>query len=458
MQEQELFQSYELKNWDFNPRIYKILAVSAIFNILALLVVGQTSLLTTKGCDSPLVGGVCQVIDTLYVGGTILTTKTETAEVPYEPTTISPDDEIVWIPVAEDPFKYPAGYFATSNPELMMPQEIPNADGTFPTNIPGIPNPTTNPTIGGGTNDLLNQPQQLPDSNPNAVIGQLPSSPLGGGGGGNPTISRPGRYRPGKIRTPKNNPTLTDKSPNELPNLTNDQTAKKEPENKIDPKAVTPTPDPDDVAKEDQYGVFKNKKPLKDFAKRATAEVKNVKLDAPFSVTIAADLDYGKDGKTIVLKNPKLIKTNAQTPNDEQMAKLAQDAILAVGDSGWLGYLRTVVGLKKVVFTLSQDNDNITANILGEQKDENSAKTSASGLTGIISLGKAASDGDEKVLLEGASVTSEGKSVILKFAIPKQMAIEMINRKLKEAEQNQNEPKQNGSTAQIKESNQKSAK
>ena len=49
MQEQELFQSYEVKNWDFSPRIYKILAASAIFNVLALLVVAQTNVLTTKG-------------------------------------------------------------------------------------------------------------------------------------------------------------------------------------------------------------------------------------------------------------------------------------------------------------------------------------------------------------------------------------------------------------------------
>src|SRR5215203_494065 len=145
MQEQELFQSYEVKNWDFSPRIYKILAVSAIFNILALMIIGQTSLLTTKGCDSPLVGGVCQVIDTLYVGGTVLTTPAETAEAPYEQTTISPDDEIVWIPLQEDPFKYPSGYYATSNPLAVndVPQEIPDPNG-FPSYIPGM-NPTTNP-------------------------------------------------------------------------------------------------------------------------------------------------------------------------------------------------------------------------------------------------------------------------------------------------------------------------
>ena len=157
MQEQELFQGYEVKNWDFSPRLYKILIFSAIFNVAALLVVAQSNLLTTKGCDSPLVGGVCQVLDTLYVGGTVLATDSEYVNEPYEKTELPSADEIVWIPVAEDPFKYPEGYFALSNPQSMMtPTEIPG-DGTFPTELTGIPNPTP----GGGT-DLLNQPQVLP--------------------------------------------------------------------------------------------------------------------------------------------------------------------------------------------------------------------------------------------------------------------------------------------------------
>src|SRR5829696_5733041 len=96
MQEQELFQSYEVKNWDFSPRIYKILAVSAIFNILALMIIGQTSLLTTKGCDSPLVGGVCQVLDTLYVGGTVLSTDRGYIDDDYTKTELE-NAEIIWV-------------------------------------------------------------------------------------------------------------------------------------------------------------------------------------------------------------------------------------------------------------------------------------------------------------------------------------------------------------------------
>lgn len=451
MQEQELFQSYEVKNWDFSLRIYKVLAVSAIVNILALLIVGQTNLLTKKGCDSPLVGRVCQVIDTLYVGSKILTTESDTGEVDYTKTEISPDDEIIFVNVA-DKLYYPEGYFALSNPELAQI----NPDGTFPTdgndfqNIPGIPNPTTN----GGGGGLFNQLPELPKDNPNAVNGKIPDSPYSVGGG-NPTINYPKNQKQNRWKNPK----IPQTSPKKLPKLSPDTMADVNTDNQNGIKNITPTPSPtpdkDDVSKEDNNGIFRNKKPLKDFAKKATVEVKKVKLDAPFEVTISADLDFGKDGKTVVLKNPKPIKTDNNAPNDPAMAKLAQDAILAIGDSGWLGYLKTVAGVKKIVFTLSQDENSMVAKILGDQKDENTAKTNASGLNALRAIGLNATDGDEKILLDKATITSEGKSIILNFVIPKKDAQEMITRKLKEAEEKEAKP---NSAAQIAESNKTSGK
>jgi hypothetical protein len=453
MQEQELFQSYEVKNWDFNPRIYKIAAVAAIFNIVALLIVGQTNLLTKKGCDSPLVGRVCQVIDTLYVGTTILSTDTETASVDYTKSELSPDDEITWIDqTGAEKFNYPEGYFGQSNPDLLAVNQegvsqIEN--GYFP-NIPGIPN-STNPTInGGGTTDLLSKPQELPKNNRNAVKGGIPDSPYSVGGGNNPTTYRPKNQ---KLPTWKN-PTISKKSPTDLPTLKSDDPTQATNSNKNVMPSPSPTPKNEDVAEQDNNGIFKNKKPLKDFAVKAKEEAKTVKLDAPFAVTITADLDYAKDGKTVVLKNPKPVKTDSQAANDPAMAKLAQDAILAVGDSGWLGYLK-ILGVKKVTFILSQNDTELTAKILGEQKDENAAKTTASGLNAFIGIGQKTADGDEKVLLDKATVTPEGKTIVLNFAIPKQVAQEMITRKLKEAEEKEAKPQ---STAQITESNKNTSK
>ncbi len=457
MQEQELFQSYEVKNWDFSARIYKIVAVSAIFNILAILVFGQTSLLTTKGCDSPLVGKVCQVIDTLYVGSKILSTDSQTAEADYTKTELSPDDEITFVNVA-DKLYYPEGYFGQANPELAMVNQpgtysLSDVNG-FPTNIPGIPNPTIN---GGGTSDLMSKPQVLPKKTKNPVINGIPDSPFSfDNGNPNPTITRP-KYQK---KTPWNNSPLNNKSP-KLPKLKPDELAEVNNPNQNSNTTVTPKPSPtpesEDVPKEDKNGIFINKKPLKVFATQAKTDVKNVKLDAPFTVVIAADLDYDKDGKTVILKNPKPVKTEVQTPNDAQMAKLAQDAILAIGDSGWLGYLKTL-GVKKIVFTLSQNDTEMSAKILGDQKDENTAKTNASGLNAFIQIGRSTTDGDEKLLLEKASTTAEGKSLILNFAIPKDDAQKMIQKKLQEAEDKKMETKKDGSTAQIKENNKNTAK
>ena len=64
-QDKELFQDYEIRNWIYSPRLYKILGAAAMFNLLTILVLGQTNLLTTKGCDSPFVSSICHVIDTV---------------------------------------------------------------------------------------------------------------------------------------------------------------------------------------------------------------------------------------------------------------------------------------------------------------------------------------------------------------------------------------------------------
>src|ERR1700682_950570 len=84
--EGDLFNKYEIKNWELGPRIYKIFVISALANMLALLFVAQTSLLTMKGCDSPLVGSVCQVLDTVYMGSLLFGTDRQYVDQAYEKT------------------------------------------------------------------------------------------------------------------------------------------------------------------------------------------------------------------------------------------------------------------------------------------------------------------------------------------------------------------------------------
>src|SRR5258707_10259379 len=195
----DLFYHYEIKNWDLSPRLYKILAFSAITNILAILIVGQTSLLTMKGCDSPLVGRVCQVLDTVYVSSMLFGTDREYVDVAYEKTALG-DADITFVDVTgETPqLSYPEGYFQIANPNeyAMLQQQANNpADGYI---APGIP--LTNPSTGGS---LLDTQPVLPKANPNVVDGDLPTF-----GDATPTVSgRKGR-RGGRV-TPDANATAS---------------------------------------------------------------------------------------------------------------------------------------------------------------------------------------------------------------------------------------------------------
>ncbi len=430
MQEQELFQSYEVKNWNFSKRIYKILAFSAVFNILALLIVGQTNLLTKKGCDSPLVGKVCQVIDTLYVSGTILSTDSEYVTEPYNPTELTENDEITFVNVA-DKLYYPEGYFALSNPELAQL----NPDGSFPTStdgftdIPGIPNPTSG---GGG---LINQKQELPPANSGGIIGGIPDSPYSTVNGNNPTTNFK-KYP--KTKQPKN-PTISNKSPNELPKFDKNTTANTD---NTDKETKDQTP----VKNETVPGVVINKVPLKKLAADFKAKVEKKEVDLSQNFTVVADGVLTKEGKLDVTIDKKTKQPKSRilkTEGNEQMIEVAKQAIAAIGDSGWLGYLQAQ-GIEKINFTVVQDNDNLQVIITSDLATPERANTVSSGLGGLISAallldknGIKKLGEDEKVLLSNAKAAinpENTKQFVLNFVLPKATAQEMITRKLNEPE------------------------
>jgi hypothetical protein len=137
-----LFQDYEIKSWNYSPRLYKIFGAAAVFNLLALLVIGQTNMLTTRGCDSPMVSRVCQVIDTIYIGSTLFGTDSDFESRDYVKTELE-DAEITYVNLtgADEPLKYPEGYFALANPNDGF-STVENLNGGFPiteSGIPGIP-------------------------------------------------------------------------------------------------------------------------------------------------------------------------------------------------------------------------------------------------------------------------------------------------------------------------------
>ncbi len=440
----ELFYNYEIKSWFFTPALYKMLAIAAVVNLAFLAVVSQTNVLTARGCDSPWVGRVCQVVDMAYVGAMLFGTEREYADVAYEKTELA-DADITYIDVTGEapPLSYPEGYFQVANPVqfAMLQQQAANGvngvngmPGTYPQGFTSAPNNDA---------DLLKQRANPPAPNPNAFSDDSSSSdlfkvedkaPSSGG-----FSARKGRG--GRVGRPSNNSNSSTSTPN-------DTTVAEGNTNTQAIPPLNPAVDPADEAKADQFGVFINKRPLKDRAKETIVQVaaKDLKLDKSFKVVIEGTLGLAKDGKTTVLKNPKLIPVDPKIPNDPEMVKLAQDWILAVGDAGWYAYLdrlddKTKIKSGKVVITIEQNDTDFVANIRSEKASENSAKSIASGLGLLLQAAAAAAKGDEQTFLKAATApTSEGKTLILNFSFPKPIVQEMIQRKLAEAKEQKTEP------------------
>ena len=413
----DLFKNYEIKTWEKSSRLYKILGVSAIGNILAILIVAQTSLLTMKGCDSPLVGRVCSVLDVVYVSSMLFGTDREYVDAAYDDTKIG-DSEITFVDVTgvTPPLSYPEGYFQLANPDQFQPGMDPSM--TAMNTYPGmdLSNGATSMPLPPPSGNLLDTPPVLPPSNPNAITGELPSFDTG-------TTSS---YKPPRPRrTPRVNPNA-----GELPDIDDNAVA-----GSTKPKpspSPSPTPElPKAMTSEEIQATVINKKPLVDFADDVATkwETKEVDLNQPFTVVLNGVL--AADG-SLDLKTSKF--DVAKQKGDQKMIDVGKAALEALGKSGYLTYLKNL-NVDKFVATLVQDDQQITVVITSAQKTPEVAKTVASGLGVALTVGKSITQegSDERILLNSAKVTAEGKNFVMNFAIPKPIAQEMINRKLKEA-------------------------
>jgi hypothetical protein len=176
-----------------------------------------------------------------------------------------------------------------------------------------------------------------------------------------------------------------------------------------------------------------NKTPLRDFAQFVNEKVtaKEVDLNAEFLVELEGILK--KDGH-FDIKQTKFTKSEG----DEKIIEVAKNAIEAINDSGWFGYLSNI-GVEKIKVSLSRDKQTFRTIILSEQPTQNRANTIASGFRFLIStallMDKTSNknlSADEKLLLSNTKAVSEGNNFILKIEIPKVLFQEVIGRKLQE--------------------------
>src|ERR1043166_7434847 len=383
----EMFRDYEVKGWLSSNGLFKIIGISAVANIVALLVVGQTSLLTMKGCDSPLVGSVCQVLDTVYVGSLLFGTDRDVVDAAYDKIDLD-DEDITFIDASNvtPQLEYPATFVdmrTGSEVPMFPPKDAPIEDtaGSDPVaktkGIPGIPDgmllgqPLTN------GNSLIDTPQNVPPHNPKVIDeSTLPRS----SGGGTKL------YWPTPKKAPNKRPPLEEPTPEE-------GTAESNPEPGSDPAAgivaikrrpspaTSPSPGPsvEPIGPVDSDEI--NTRPFKDLAIEVNdlLDQKQIDLQAPIKVLATAKL--GKDGK--IAKGS--FKVTAAAGNDKNLVTVVTHAVGAFNDSNLLNYLKDLSG-KNLNFLVQQDETTIAAAVKSEVESETRAQAIATALKFGISL------------------------------------------------------------------------
>jgi hypothetical protein len=408
----DLLYNYEVKTWDLGPRIYKILAASAIFNLLGIAIIAQADLLTRRGCDSPFVGRVCQVLDTVYVGTILLGTEREFIDVEYDRIDLGEAD-ITMIDVSnmEAPLSYPEGYFQVANPEQFAQMQAGVNDPMM-----GYPGIMPNPTIPGP--DMMNTRPVLPRPNRNAVSGNLPDSLFEVEGGENPTTANGGRKGRGGKAANANTP--SDQQTAEANTNTNTNTNTDAP--KADPTAAV-------------SGVEINKRPIVDLGNYVIdlREKDGLNLESEFVILGRGKLN--KDGK---LDRSTFRYVNASSP-DQRMIDVVKESIEAVNTAGYLQYLEQLSG-KDLEMMFKQDAENISAMIQSEMETETRAQAVKTWMQIALDWTKSKKenpnasqdDKDDLELLKNAKVEVQGKKVVISFSVPKTVAHPMIQRKLAE--------------------------
>jgi hypothetical protein len=422
MEEKELFEDYEIKNWEFSPRLFKVFGAGTLVAFLTVFAFGQFNLMQSKACDNAVVGTFCQVLDAAYIATTFAQEDGEWASRDYNKETIQ-DADVTFVDVSavEPPLQYPEGYFALANPEQYS--QMPNPTGDvmgqpFPTNptFPTTTFPSTNPSNGA---DMLNKPAELPKQNNDPIKGNVPDG-LFSVGDDNPAPTP----RPNKTPKPPNT-TIGTKQPNK------DVVAKSNTNSNSDTSA---TPEPsatpvDPLGAVSQFNEKFNKKPLQDFADDVivkTDGTNKIDLTKPFMVEMQGVLD--KEGK-LDTKKSRFIDDDG----DPNMVVVAKSAIEAVNNSGLFSYLRDQ-GVEKVSFVLIQNDKELTAVIKGNLPNEEKARTVSSGISALLSVAKLTNrDEDLKTLMNAAKFTTEKKDFVMNFVLPKEDAHKLIDKKLQEA-------------------------
>lgn len=181
----------------------------------------------------------------------------------------------------------------------------------------------------------------------------------------------------------------------------------------------------------DSETVLINKRPLGDLGDRTAREIANgLDLNANFLIELAGQLR--KDGK-IDRKTARFTRTEG----DKRMGDLARNAIEAISDAGFFAYVQSILGNQ---FTLQvfQNDDTIGFEIRSDLATESVAKSRQSTLNLLFRVAQeekarkaeTVEEKDDLILLKSMSVIAEGKKLIIRSALPKVAAQNMIKSRM----------------------------
>jgi hypothetical protein len=162
-----------------------------------------------------------------------------------------------------------------------------------------------------------------------------------------------------------------------------------------------------------------NKKPLKDWVKKADKLRLDGKLDLTKTVELVIVADRDVDGG---LLNVEVV----QKDGDPQLIEVAKDLAAAISDSKVLYFLQDAKHLR---MTMRLDNLNVMAKVETDVGSEERAGSLAKTYAALLYGGQLLKKGqDEETLYKAARVKADGKQVVVNFSMPRETATGILKK------------------------------
>jgi len=155
-----------------------------------------------------------------------------------------------------------------------------------------------------------------------------------------------------------------------------------------------------------------NDAPLRDFAKDVQAKIDKKEIDVtkPFAVEMSAVIT--SDGK--LDKNASKFTSES---GDTKMVEVAKQAVWAMGDSGYFGYLQQA-GISQATLLVSQTTPTFTGTVRSS-KSRFEAALMTSGISAMLSIARSQDmQPNEKLILQNTRASHDGGNVDITCTLP----------------------------------------